>query len=242
MGTNIKPYNKDKSSKKEQIAKMFDSIAERYDFLNHFLSLGIDILWRKRAIREISKVNPKYILDIATGTGDLAIEACRLKPKKVLGIDISNNMLDFGRVKIKKKGLENIIQMTYGDSEDLQLEDNSFDAVTAGFGVRNFENLGKGLSEMNRIMKKDGIVAIIEPAEPVVFPFKQLYNLYFKGLLPFVGKYFSKDDSAYTYLPQSVEAFPSREKFIEELNKAGFKNAKFIPLTFGVAALYVATK
>ena len=142
---------------------MFDSIAERYDFLNHFLSLGIDILWRKRAIREISKVNPKYILDIATGTGDLAIEACRLNPKKVVGIDISNNMLDFGRVKIKKKGLDNIIQMTYGDSEYLQLEDNSFDAVTAGFGVRNFENLGKGLSEMNRVMKKDGIVAIIEP-------------------------------------------------------------------------------
>jgi len=242
LGTNIKPYDKDKSSKKEQIAKMFDAIAERYDFLNHFLSLGIDILWRKRAIREISKVNPKHILDIATGTGDLAIEACRLKPEKVVGIDISNNMLDFGRVKIKKKGLENIIEMTYGDSEDLQLEDNSFDAVTAGFGVRNFENLGKGLSEMQRVMKKGGMMAIIEPAEPVTFPFKQLYNLYFKGILPFVGKYFSKDDSAYSYLPQSVEAFPSRENFINELKKAGFKDPKFIPLTFGVAALYVATK
>jgi len=242
LGTNIKPYNKDKSSKKEQIAKMFDAIAERYDFLNHFLSLGIDILWRKRAIKEISKINPKSILDIATGTGDLAIAACKLKPKKVLGVDISNNMLDFGRVKIKKKGLDNIIEMSYGDSENLQLEDNSFDAVTAGFGVRNFENLGKGLSEMHRVLKTGGMMAIIEPAEPVIFPFKQFYNLYFKGILPFVGKYFSKDESAYSYLPQSVEAFPSREKFIEELNKAGFKKAKFIPLTFGVAALYIATK
>lgn len=221
---------------------MFDAIAERYDFLNHFLSLGIDILWRKRAIKEISKINPKFILDIATGTGDLAIEACKLNPERVVGIDISNNMLDYGRIKIKKRGLENIIEMTYGDSENLQLEDNSFDAVTAGFGVRNFENLGKGLSEMNRVMRQGGMVAIIEPAEPIVFPFKQLYNLYFKGILPLVGKLFSKDDSAYSYLPQSVEAFPSREKFIEELKKAGFKDAKFIPLTFGVAALYIATK
>lgn len=242
MGSKITPYNKDKSSKKEQVAKMFDAIAGRYDFLNHFLSLGIDILWRKRAVKEIAKVNPKTILDIATGTGDLAVEANSLKPNKIIGVDISNNMLNVGRVKMKKKGIDNIIDMVYGDSENLQFDDNSFDAVTAGFGVRNFENLDKGLSEMHRVMKIGGKLAILEPAEPTIFPFKQLYGLYFKVILPLLGKLFSKDNSAYTYLPESVAAFPSRGNFIKKLQKAGFKDAEFKPLTFGIAALYTATK
>lgn len=242
MGTKITPYSKDKTSKKEQVAKMFDAIAGRYDFLNHFLSLGIDIIWRKKAIKEIAKVNPMMILDIATGTGDLAVEACHLNPNKVIGIDISNNMLNVGREKMKKKSLDKIVDMQYGDSENLSFEDNTFDAITAGFGVRNFENLDKGLAEMCRVMKKGGKLAILEPAEPKSFPFKQIYALYFKVILPLLGKLFSKDNSAYTYLPESVAAFPSRESFIKELEKAGFKDPKFKALTFGVAALYTATK
>lgn len=242
LGTKITPYSKDKTSKKEQVAKMFDAIAGRYDFLNHFLSLGIDIVWRKIAVREIAKVNPKMILDIATGTGDLAIEASRLNPSQVVGVDISNNMLDVGREKMKKKSLDKLIDMQYGDSENLSFEDNTFDAVTAGFGVRNFENLDKGLSEMCRVMKVGGKLAILEPAEPKIFPFKQLYGLYFKVILPLLGKLFSKDNSAYTYLPESVAAFPSRNDFILELEKAGFKEPKFKALTFGIAALYTATK
>ena len=163
LGTKITPYNKDKASKKEQVTKMFDSIAGRYDFLNHFLSLGIDIIWRKIAVREIAKINPELILDIATGTGDLAIEVSRLKPTKIIGVDISNNMLDVGRKKMKDKSLDKVIDMQYGDSENLYFKDNSFDAVTAGFGVRNFENLNKGLSEMYRVMKVGGKLAILEP-------------------------------------------------------------------------------
>ena len=242
MGTKITPYNKDKNTKKEQVTKMFDAIAGRYDFLNHFLSLGIDIVWRKIAVREIAKINPKMILDVATGTGDLAIEASRLKPKKVIGVDISNNMLYVGRKKMKKKSLNKLVDMQFGDSENLNFKDNTFDAVTAGFGVRNFENLDKGLSEMCRVMKVGGKLAILEPAEPKIFPFKQLYGLYFKVILPLLGKLFSKDNSAYTYLPESVAAFPSRGAFIEELKKAGFKQPKFKALTFGIAALYTATK
>ena len=241
MGTNITPYNKE-ASKKVQVAKMFDNIAARYDFLNHFLSLGIDILWRKRAVREIGKISPKTILDIATGTGDLAVEASVLKPTKIVGVDISEGMLDVGRNKMKKNGLDSIIEMQFGDSENLNFEDNSFDAITAGFGVRNFEDLQKGLSEMYRVMNKGGKLAIIEPAEPATFPFKQLYSFYFTIILPFVGKLVSKDNAAYTYLPKSVAAFPSGQAFLKELEIAGFKHPKHIKLTFGIAALYIATK
>ena len=242
MGTKITPYKNKETSKKAQVAKMFDNIAGRYDFLNHFLSLGIDILWRKRAVNEIGKISPKTILDIATGTGDLAIQASVLKPEKIIGIDISNGMLEVGRKKMRVKKLDSIIEMQYGDSEKLSFEDNSFDAVTAGFGVRNFENLPKGLREMYRVMNKGGKLAILEPSEPSVFPFKQIYNLYFKQILPFVGKLFSKDNAAYNYLPKSVAAFPSGQEFLEELEIAGFKNPQHIKLTFGVAALYTATK
>lgn len=242
VGTKITPYKDKQASKKAQVAKMFDNIAGSYDFLNHFLSLGIDILWRKRAIREIAKVQPKTVLDIATGTGDLAIEAAVLNPNKIVGVDISEGMLKVGREKMKNKGLEKLIELQYGDSENLPFKDNSFDAVTAGFGVRNFENLPKGLSEMSRVMNAGGKLAILEPAEPGSFPFKQLYSFYFKGLLPLVGKIVSKDSSAYTYLPESVAAFPSGNDFLAELKKAGFKNPQHIKLTFGVAALYTATK
>ena len=221
---------------------MFDNIAGRYDFLNHFLSLGIDILWRKRAVREIGKISPKKILDIATGTGDLAVEASVLKPTKIVGVDISKGMLKVGRKKMIVKGLNEMIELKFGDSENLPFKNNSFDAVTAGFGVRNFENLHKGLSEMFRVMEDGGKLAIIEPAEPNIFPFRQLYNFYFKRVLPFIGKLFSKDDAAYNYLPESVAAFPSGEAFLKELEIVGFKNPKHIKLTFGVAALYIATK
>ena len=242
MGTKIIPYKNKKSSKKTQVAKMFDNIAGRYDFLNHFLSLGIDILWRKRAVREIGKISPKTILDIATGTGDLAVEASVLKPIKIVGVDISEGMLEVGRKKMKTKGLDSIIEMNLGDSENLPFEDNSFDAVTAGFGVRNFEDLPKGLSEMYRVMNTGGKLAILEPAEPTIFPFKQIYSLYFKRILPLIGKLVSKDNAAYTYLPNSVAAFPSGQAFLKELEIAGFKNPQHIKLTFGIAALYTATK
>ena len=242
MGTKITPYKNKEASKKAQVAKMFDNIAARYDFLNHFLSLGIDILWRKRAIREIEKISPKTILDIATGTGDLALEASVLKPTKIIGVDISEGMLNIGREKMKKNGLDSIIDLQFGDSENLPFEDNSFDAVTAGFGVRNFEDLPKGLSEMCRVMKKGGKIAILEPAEPTTFPFKQLYSLYFTRFLPFFGKLVSKDNAAYTYLPKSVAAFPSGQAFLRELEIAGFRHPQHIKLTFGVAALYIATK
>lgn len=242
MGTKITPYKNKKASKKVQVAKMFDNIAARYDFLNHFLSLGIDILWRKRAVREIKKVSPKTILDIATGTGDLAVEASVLNPVKIIGIDISEGMLEVGRKKMKANGLDSIIDLQFGDSENLPFEDNSFDAVTAGFGVRNFEDLPKGLSEMCRVMKKGGKIAIIEPAEPTTFPFKQLYSLYFTRFLPFIGKLISKDNAAYNYLPESVAAFPSGKIFLKELEIAGFRHPQHIKLTFGIAALYIATK
>ena len=242
MGTKITPYKNKEATKKAQVAKMFDNIAGSYDFLNHFLSLGIDILWRKRAVREIGKISPKKILDIATGTGDLAVESSILKPTKIVGVDISEGMLEVGRKKMKTKGLDSIIELQLGDSENLPFDDNSFDAVTAGFGVRNFENLPKGLSEMCRVMNKGGKLAILEPAEPTTFPFKQLYSLYFKRILPFVGKLVSKDNAAYTYLPESVAAFPSGQAFLKELEIAGFKNPLHIKLTFGVAALYTATK
>lgn len=242
MGTKIKPYNEEKSSKKEQIAKMFDAIALNYDFLNHFLSLGIDIYWRKKAVKFIKSNQPKIILDVATGTGDLAVELSKLKPKKIIGVDISEKMLEVGRKKMVKRDIHNFVSMQLGDCENLSFDDNFFDAITAGFGVRNFENLGKGLSEMQRVMKNGGKLAILEPAEPVNFPLKQLYGIYFKSLLPFIGKLFSKDNSAYSYLPASVSAFPSRDEFVNELKKVGFKNASYTPLTFGVAIMYTATK
>ena len=220
---------------------MFDNIAANYDFLNHSLSFGMDYYWRRKSIKQLTN-NPKKILDVATGTADFAIAACRMQDVKITGIDISEGMINVGKVKIKKKELENRINLQIADSENLPFLDNSFDAITAGFGIRNFENLEKGLSEMYRVLSPNGMVVILEPSTPKSFPLKQIYNIYFHKVLPFIGKLISKDNSAYTYLPNSVEAFPNQDKLIPQLKNIGFNNCKHIPLTFGIVDLYVAIK
>ena len=238
--TKVTPYN-NTETKKKQVTKMFDNIAGSYDFLNHTLSLGMDNIWRKIAIKKLNN-KPATILDIATGTGDFAISASKYTNANITGIDISQGMLDVGVEKITKKGLSNRIQLQLADSENLPFQNNSYDAITAGFGVRNFEDLNKGLSEMYRTLKSGGKVAILEPSEPTHFPLKQFYNLYFHHILPFIGGIISKDKNAYTYLPDSVSAFPSGNDFLTELDKVGFKECKHIPLTFGIVSLYIAIK
>ena len=238
--TKVTPYNSIET-KKKQVTQMFDNIAGSYDFLNHTLSLGMDNIWRKIAIKKLTN-NPTSILDIATGTADFAISASKYTNAKITGIDISQGMLDVGVEKINRKGLSDRIQLQLADSEKLPFQDNSYDAITAGFGVRNFEDLNKGLSEMYRTLKTGGILAILEPSEPTNFPLKQLYKLYFHYILPFIGGIISKDKNAYTYLPDSVSAFPSGNNFLTELAKAGFKESKYIPLTFGIVSLYIAIK
>lgn len=228
-------------SKKEQVADMFNNIAGKYDFLNHFLSLGIDKGWRKKAIAEIAKVQPKNILDVATGTGDLAIAASKLNPDKIIGIDIAAQMLDVGRQKLKEKGLDELITMQVGDSEALPFADNSFDAITCAYGVRNFEHLEAGLKEMSRVLRPDGKLAILEFSHPKKFPVKQGYQFYFKYILPTLGKLVSKHSTAYSYLPESVMAFPEGDRFCEILAQCGFKEPKARPLTFGITTLYTAT-
>ena len=220
---------------------MFNNIAHRYDFMNTFMSLGIHHLWRKKAI-SLLKNNPQNILDVATGTADFAIEALRLNPKKIIGIDISETMLEHGRKKVAKKKLEHIIQLQQGDSENLPFADNTFDAITVGFGVRNFENLEKGLSDMKRVLKTGGSIAILEFSKPTLFPIKQLYTFYFTKVCPFFGKLFSKDNSAYNYLHESVNAFPYGNKFTDIMKKCGFKENTSYSLTFGVASIYIGKK
>lgn len=236
------PYKDKDGSKREQVAEMFDNISPKYDLLNHVLSGGVDIYWRKRAIKILRKQQPKVILDIATGTGDFAIEALSLKPEKIIGVDISEGMLAVGREKIAKLGKSDIITLQTGDSESLKFSDNYFDAVIVSFGVRNYQNLLAGLTEMNRVMKPQGTCVVVEFSKPKSFPFKQLYNAYFKYVLPLIGKLVSKDNAAYTYLPESVQAFPDGEDFLNIYNKAGFKNTKCIPLTFGICSIYVGHK
>ncbi|MBT3611448.1 MAG: bifunctional demethylmenaquinone methyltransferase/2-methoxy-6-polyprenyl-1,4-benzoquinol methylase UbiE [Flavobacteriales bacterium] len=236
----ITPYN-NTETKKKQVIKMFDNIANSYDFLNHTLSLGMDNIWRKIAIKKLNN-RPATILDIATGTGDFAISASKYTNANITGIDISQGMLDVGIEKITKIGLTDRIQLQLADSENLPFQDNSYDAITAGFGVRNFEDLNKGLSEMYRALKSGGEVVILEPSEPIHFPLKQFYNLYFHHILPFIGGIISKDKNAYTYLPDSVSFFPSGNSFLTELNKVGFKECKHIPLSFGIVSLYIAIK
>jgi demethylmenaquinone methyltransferase/2-methoxy-6-polyprenyl-1,4-benzoquinol methylase len=238
----VLPYKDKSDAKKKQVAEMFDSISGKYDFLNHFLSLGIDIRWRKKAIKMLRDLKPKQILDIATGTGDFAIESLKLNPEKVIGVDISEGMLNVGRKKMKKKGYSDIIDMQSGDSENLHFEDNTFDAVIVAFGVRNFENLEKGLSEMNRVLRPGGRAVILEFSKPTVFPFKQLYNFYFRWILPKIGKVVSKDNAAYTYLPESVNEFPFGNEFLEILGKTGYKNTKCKPLTLGISSIYMGEK
>ncbi len=239
----LTPYKNNSSGKKEQVAFMFNNIARRYDFLNHFLSLGIDKIWRRKTINTLKGISESpVLLDVASGTGDLAITALRLNPQKVIGIDISEEMLRFGKEKIKKKGLDHLIFLQKGDSENIEFQDNYFDGVSVAFGVRNFENLNKGLSEMFRVLKPNGKVAILEFSKPKSFPVKQVYYFYFNRILPLIGKIISKDQSAYTYLPESVNQFPERDEFISELESAGFKDCKFRALSFGIASIYSAVK
>lgn len=238
----VVPYKEEDKSKKEQVANMFDNISHRYDLLNHTLSMGIDILWRRKAIKILKPFVPKMVLDIATGTGDFAVEAAKMNPDKIIGVDISEGMLEVGRQKVKKKGLSDLIELKVGDSENLAFEDNKFDVVTVAFGVRNYENLKKGLSEMFRVTKNEGHVMIIEFSKPVKFPIKQLYNFYFNFILPVIGKIVSKDNAAYKYLPESVAAFPDGQEFLNILKDVGYKEAKWIPLTFGISSIYWARK
>jgi demethylmenaquinone methyltransferase/2-methoxy-6-polyprenyl-1,4-benzoquinol methylase len=230
-----------KRGKKKQVQVMFDNIAPRYDLLNRVLSLGIDRMWRRRAIELLRPEQPQRILDIATGTADLAIAALDLNPKKVVGIDISEEMLAQGREKLKRLGLENQIVLRKGDAERLPFSDSQFDAVLVAFGVRNFENLDKGLSEIKRILRKKGTVVILEFSQPRHFPIKQLFGFYFKHLLPRIGGVVSNDHGAYQYLHDSVQAFPEGNVFLERLQKTGFKNPTQEPLTFGIASLYKAS-
>jgi len=238
----VTPYKENSLEKKQQIALMFNNIAHKYDFLNHFLSMGIDKLWRRKAIKMLQQETPENVLDIATGTGDFAIEAKKLKPQKIVGIDISTGMLEVGKRKIQKLKLENLISLEEGDSENLRFEDAHFQAITVGFGVRNFENLQAGLREMHRVLTPVGVAVVLEFSKPRNFPIKQIYNFYFFRILPFFGRLFSKDSSAYTYLPESVQAFPDGDVFLNELKKAGFSQTKQIPLTFGIASIYWAKK
>jgi demethylmenaquinone methyltransferase/2-methoxy-6-polyprenyl-1,4-benzoquinol methylase len=242
MGTKVKPYGKADSTKKEEVAEMFDNISKRYDFLNHFLSLGIDKIWRRKAIRILSKSQPKVILDIATGTGDFAIAALKLKPTKVVGLDLSAGMLEVGRVKMKKKKIDHIIDMIQGDSENLPFESNYFDAFTVGFGVRNFENLEKGLGEMLRVLKPNATGVILEFSKPKKFPVKQYFKFHSKYIIPKVGSAISKDKSAYAYLPESVAAFPEGQEFIDIMKKVGYRNVESKLVSGGIATIYYGVK
>jgi len=237
----LKPYNTE-LSKKEEVAQMFNNIAHRYDFLNHFFSLGIDKLWRKKAIRILGEIQPKKIIDLATGTGDLAFTALRLNPDHISGVDISQGMLDKGKEKAKSRGVEDKVSFILGDSENIPFEDNTFDGAMVAFGVRNFENLDKGLAEINRVLKPGGRCIVLEFSKPTLFPVKQVYWFYFNAIMPTVGKWFSKDSRAYTYLPESVKAFPDGKAFLDRYEQAGFKSGRQKKLSGGIASLYIGEK
>ena len=240
----IVPYQEDTADKKSQVARMFDNIAGKYDFLNHFLSAGTDIYWRRKAVNELRELRPARILDIATGTADFAIETLRAAAPdaQVTGIDISAGMLDVGRQKLVDKKLSHRIKLELADSENLPFADDSFDAVTASFGVRNFAHLERGLAEMRRVLRPGGQLVILEFSKPTAFPLKQAYNFYFSRVLPVFGKVISKDQSAYTYLPASVQAFPDGAEFVAILRRVGFTNPAWQPLTFGISSIYTARK
>ena len=239
----VTPYGNAVDSKKSQVTSMFDKVAPYYDFLNRLLSLRIDVLWRKKALRLLQKNDPKIILDIATGTADMAIMSTKIwSPEKIIGLDISKEMLKVGQTKIDKKELSHIIKLENGDSENLHFEDESFDTVMAAFGVRNFENLENGLSEMNRVLQKDGTCMILEFSRPRVFPLKQIFNVYFKYILPVIGKITSKDPKAYEYLYESVQVFPDYDNFASILKKTGFVDITYKPLSFGICTIYLAKK
>ncbi len=239
----IVPFKDSELSKKQQVAAMFDKIAFRYDFLNRFLSAGIDVSWRKKAIKQLKALQPKYILDVATGTGDVAILAEKmLHPVKITGIDISEGMLDIGRKKLEKLGLQNKVELLAGDSEIINFADNSFDAITVAFGVRNFQNLEKGLTEMLRVLRPGGKLVVLEFSRPKQFVFKTVYNLYMKTIAPGFGKLIAKNKDAYEYLNESVQRFPEGADFIEILNKAGYRATYYKTLTLGICSIYCGSK
>ena len=238
----ITPY-KNEESKKNQVRDMFNNISGRYDFLNHFLSLGIDKWWRRKALSKLQNYSNKRVLDVATGTADLSILAVKkLNPDSVIGIDIADNMLAIGRNKIDTINLSDKIRLETGDSENLRFDANSFDTAMAAFGVRNFENLEKGIAEMYRVLDKNGVIMILEFSRPRIFPIKQLYNFYFKYILPLIGKIVSKNNEAYNYLYESSSTFPCFEDFTLVLDKIGFKNTRYYPLTFGICTIYLGEK
>lgn len=242
MSQNVTPYKNSDLSKKEQVAQMFDTISNNYDGLNRVISFGIDIKWRKKVLSLVAEKNPDSVLDIATGTGDLAILMASTKANKIIGLDISAGMLSVGRKKIEERKLSQKIEMILADSENMPFEDNSFDAITVAFGVRNFENLEKGLTEILRVLKPNGIFVILETSIPEKTPYKQGYHFYSKNILPLIGKLFSKDDSAYNYLSESASLFPYGEKLNNILKKVGFIDSVALPQTFGVATIYKASK
>jgi len=242
MSRNVTPYKDSVKGKKEQVTTMFDAISGEYDGLNRVISFGIDVKWRKKVVRILKQRSPDKILDIATGTGDLAINLVETGASKIVGLDISQGMLEVGKKKVIQKDLSEKVEMIVGDSENLQFEDNSFDAVTVAFGVRNFENLEKGLSEIHRVLKPKGTLVILETSVPTKTPFKQGYTFYSKYVLPAIGKLFSKDRSAYRYLSESASVFPHGADFNNILGKIGFIGMENKPQTFGVASIYVATK
>jgi demethylmenaquinone methyltransferase/2-methoxy-6-polyprenyl-1,4-benzoquinol methylase len=239
----VVPYKGSEGSKKEQVAAMFDDIAGKYDFLNRFLSAGIDIGWRKKAIAQIASLHPKTILDVATGTADVAIMASGiLKPEKITGIDISDGMLQVGRQKVEKAGLNKIIELLNGDSETINFKDASFDAVTVAFGVRNFQHLEKGLSEILRVLKPGGKLVVLEFSQPKMPGLKSMYNLYMKLICPNVGKLFSKNRNAYKYLDESIKKFPEGKNFTLILDNLGYSNTYCKPLSLGICSIYCGTK
>ncbi len=242
MGIDVKPYKDKETGRKEQVTEMFDNISGNYDFMNRLMTFGVDVKWRKKVVKMVAETHPKKILDIATGTGDFAIMLASIKPDKIVGLDISSGMLEIGKKKVKEKGLDQLIDMVLGDSEKLPFDTDSFDAITVGFGVRNFENLDKGLSEIYRVLKPGGIFVVLETSQPEKFPFKQLYKFHSKYIIPLLGGLFSKDKKAYDYLPESAQAFPYGEAFNNILRKNKFISVSNIPLLFGAASIYKAFK
>jgi demethylmenaquinone methyltransferase / 2-methoxy-6-polyprenyl-1,4-benzoquinol methylase len=239
----VVPDKNSEGSKKQQVAAMFDDIAFKYDFLNRFLSAGIDIGWRKKAIRQLVDLQPKKILDVATGTADVAIMTTGiLKADKIIGIDISDGMLEIGRQKVTKAGLANTIELLNGDSETIKFDDNSFDAVTVAFGVRNFQQLEKGLGEIRRVLKPGGKLVVLEFSKPKMPGVKSLYNLYMKVICPNLGKLFSKNRNAYKYLDESIQHFPEGKNFTSILDNLGYINTYCKPLSLGICSIYCGTK
>lgn len=242
MPQKVTPYKDSDLGKKEQVTKMFDTISKNYDGLNRVISFGIDIKWRKKVVEILKKEQPNSILDIATGTGDLAIALTKTGAKKIVGLDISPGMLEVGKEKVTHKNLDSTIEMVVGDSENLVFDDHTFDAVTVSFGVRNFETLETGMSEILRVLKPNGTLVVLETSVPTKTPYKQGYSFYTKNILPLIGKIFSKDDSAYGYLSESASVFPHGENFNNILREIGFIDVTNKPQTFGVASIYVAKK